>query len=86
MEIVRYQHIDRFAARVEPFLVTHEAEHNLMLGIINQLRSSAIQPEGELYLATVEAQGQVVAVGLRTPPHNVAGDHAGETKLLYVTP
>lgn len=73
VEVRRYRHIDEFVLAVEPFLVEREAEHNLMLGISTQVRRSAIEPEGVLYLASVhDDTGQTVAAALRTPPHNVA--------------
>lgn len=71
MEIRRYPDVHAFASHVEPFLTEHEAEHNLMLGITTQLRHSAIQSEGVLYLASALESGRVTAVALRTPPHNV---------------
>lgn len=76
MGIRRYRDIEEFAAHTGSFLVEHEAEHNLMLGITTQLRRAAVQPEGELYLASVLDSGRIVAAALRTPPHNVAVSRA----------
>ncbi len=71
MQVTRFSDINAFCQRAEPFLVRHEAEHNLPLGICATLRRQpdhcAIPP----YLALVEEGGEVAAVVLRTPPYNL---------------
>jgi len=57
-----------FAARVEPWLVRREAEHNLLLGLIPRLRSGAHGFEPPIYLASIESDGDVVGCAFRTPP------------------
>ncbi len=62
-----------FLPRVAPFLLRHEAEHNLLLGIAGQL---AVRPDawGEVpsYQVVVEdREGAAVAVAQRTPLHNL---------------
>lgn len=70
LEIVRHPDVDAFAARATPWLVQAEAEHNLLLGIIEQLkaqRSNAIEP----YLVTIEENYAVVGCAFRTPPYKL---------------
>jgi predicted GNAT family acetyltransferase len=54
------------------FLAAREAEHNLILGLSSRLKDDSNLYGVAPYLATVEDNGHVVAVGFRTPPHNLA--------------
>ncbi|MGH2557427.1 MAG: GNAT family N-acetyltransferase [Thermomicrobiales bacterium] len=60
-----------FSAAALPFLMAHEAEHCLPIGIVAGLIERPEQFEPGIYLATVERGGAVVAVAVRTPPWNV---------------
>jgi len=60
--ITRYSDLATFRARVEPLLLTREAENNLILGIL-----AAVKPDAGLLLVDVDGAG----VALRTPPHNL---------------
>jgi predicted GNAT family acetyltransferase len=70
MRIIRYDDLAAFAALAEPYFERHEAEHNLQLGILSQLRRVPDRYEQPPYLGIIFGQGEVVGVGLRTPPHN----------------
>lgn len=70
MRLIRYDDARRFYDRAEPFLLVHEAEHCLIIGICQTL----IQQPGHYtnpYLALVEDGDETVAVTLRTPPFNL---------------
>lgn len=60
-----------FLERVQPFLLRREAEHCLILGLLDGLRSGeqfgAVPP----LMASVEERGEVAAVVLMTPPRNL---------------
>ncbi|HEV8194906.1 MAG TPA: GNAT family N-acetyltransferase [Ktedonobacterales bacterium] len=71
MELKRYADVATFYQRAEAFLVEHEAEHCLMLGICSALLRGTQRLDSEPYLATVEHEGSVVAAALRTPPYNI---------------
>ncbi len=86
MKLVRYGDVEAFAERVEAFLLEREAEHNLLLGIIETLRRQPGYYTSVPYLASVEQDGQIVLVAMRTPPHNpvlsrAAPDTAGDQAL-----
>ncbi len=49
--------------------MTHEAEHNLVLGVARSLAEGGDWYEPPLYLATVELDGRVTGAAFRTPPH-----------------
>jgi len=72
VKLIRYDDATQFYSRAKAFLLAHEAEHCLMLG----LRATLIQQPDYFgqspYLALVEEGEQIVAAGLRTPPFNLA--------------
>ena len=76
MQLVRYEDVHAFAARVEPFMVRREADHNLALGLLTELRRFPQGYPGPNYYATVEQAGEVLLVALRTPPHPLNLSHA----------
>jgi len=86
LRLERFDDVDRFFERVRGFLAGREAEHNLHFGIIDALRIDDSFLAGSAYLAAAVADERVVAVALRTPPHNVVlsevDDPAGLTLLL----
>lgn len=59
-----------FAATAEPWLARHEAEHNLPLGLVRSLAGRILLGEAPL-MATVDDEERLVAVLVRTPPHNL---------------
>lgn len=71
MQLSRYTDAASFYQRAEPFFLAHEAEHNLQLGICTTLlRQPEVYPLPP-YLGVVEEHGEIIAVALRTPPHNL---------------
>lgn len=69
----------RFLERVQPFLLKREAEHCLILGLLDGLRAGEQWGTEPPLMATVEEREEVTAVVLMTPPHNlilswIAGD------------
>jgi uncharacterized protein len=60
-----------FLERVQPFLLRREAEHCLILGLLDGLRSGERWGAGPTLMATVEEHGEVAAVVLMTPPRNL---------------
>lgn len=76
MRLVREHDAAPFALRVMPFLIQHEAENCLPIGVLNTLaggeRYSAAQP----YLAAIISDdGAVVATAIATPPYNLTFSH-----------
>ena len=71
MELRRFADVEEFLARAERYLLEHEAEHNLILGLCAGLLHGD-RPERPPYLAVVEDGAEVVLAAIRTPPyHNV---------------
>ncbi|MEH1928132.1 GNAT family N-acetyltransferase [Nostoc sp.] len=68
MKVYRFQNATQFYARVKDYLLNQEALHNLLLGISHALIENPERFDEKPYLATVEANGDIVAVAMRTPP------------------
>ena len=60
-----------FLERVQPFLLKREAEHCLILGLLDGLRAGEQWGTESPLMASVENQNEVAAVALMTPPHNL---------------
>lgn len=60
-----------FVERVQPFLLRREAEHCLILGLLDGLRAGEQWGDEPPLMASVENQAGVAAVTLMTPPHNL---------------
>ncbi len=68
MELRRYVEVDDFLAAAGDFLVSREAEHNLLLGVCQNVRDTPEAFTAPPYFATVTDGDRVVAVALQTPP------------------
>ncbi len=83
MKCARFRTVAEFLVRAEGFLVQHEAENNLVLGI-----SSALKLNPNLYgpqvpyLAVVESEGEVMAVAIMTPPHRLILPRVADRQAL----
>jgi predicted GNAT family acetyltransferase len=85
MDLRRYRDVGAFLEAAEPFLVAREAEHNLILGVMSNLREAPEEFTESPYLATVMANGRVVAAAMQTPPHHLVLseiDHPGAIAAL----
>src|SRR5574341_505041 len=71
MQLQRYASAAEFRQRVEPFLMAHEVEHALMLGILGRVAEDPHAFGDDAYLALVEDAGQIVAAASMTPPFNL---------------
>lgn len=71
MELHRFESASQFYDRAEPYLLAHEAVHNLMLAfgkaLVRYPERYPLRPD----LAIVEAEGEVVAVAMRTSPYKL---------------
>ncbi|PSB18627.1 GNAT family N-acetyltransferase [filamentous cyanobacterium CCP2] len=71
MQLHRFDHIQAFYDRSQTYLLQHEAEHNLLLGISHTLLNYPDRYPNPPYLVTVEQSGEIVAIAMRTPPHKL---------------
>jgi len=71
VRVVTHAGAGAFLKRAEPWLLEHEAEYNLVLGIA-MAESVSERPSPDVFFATVEDAGEVVGAAFRTPPHKLA--------------
>ena len=61
----------QFLERVQPFLLNREAEHCLLLGLLDGLCAGEHWGTAAPLMAVAEERNEVAAVALMTPPHNL---------------
>jgi predicted GNAT family acetyltransferase len=71
MELRRFADPAAFYDRAAPFLLADEAAHILPIGLVTTFIRQPSSAPGDLYMATVEGAGEVVAAALMTPPLNL---------------
>ena len=78
----QFDSVDEFEAAAGAFLAAREAEHNLMLGILDTLRTAPGSYEGPPYLAVVRRGPAVVAAALRTPPYGLVLSEVDDAEAI----
>jgi uncharacterized protein len=71
VQLHRFDSIDKFWDKTQAYLLQHEAENNVLLGIAHTLRNNPARYPDSPYLAIVEIDGEIVAIAIRTPPHKL---------------
>jgi predicted GNAT family acetyltransferase len=72
MHLIHFDNPHEFYERTVAFMAAREAENNLPLGIARQIIDYPAEPGREPYLAAaIDDNGEVAAVALMTPPHNL---------------
>ncbi|NMG11196.1 GNAT family N-acetyltransferase [Brasilonema sp. UFV-L1] len=71
MKVNRFEDASQFYERVKDYLLSQEALHILLLRICNTLIHHPQRYDCQPYLATVEIDGNIVAVAIRTPPRRL---------------
>lgn len=71
MKLNQFDNASHYYKTVKDFLLEHEAQHGLLLGLVNALIFTPERFSHQPYLAVVEEDGTIVTVGLRTPPNNL---------------
>jgi hypothetical protein len=72
----------QFLERVKPFLLRREAEHCLILGLLDGLRAGDQWGTVPPLMALVENHDEVAAVALMTPPHNLIISWTADDSIL----
>lgn len=81
MRVEEFGNAKSFLASVESFLVDHEAENCLMLGIANSRVARPINHETFL-LAVESDDGAVVGAAIRTVPHDLILSYGMSREVL----
>lgn len=71
MKVHRYEDASQFYERVKDYLLRDEALHNVQLALCHSLIHNLEGFDEKPLLATVEAEGDIVAVAMRTQPRNL---------------
>lgn len=66
----RFEDPEAFAGAAMLFLLKHEAEHCLPIGIVAQSIENPARWEAPVTFVTVDQEGEPVAVAIRTPPYH----------------
>jgi predicted GNAT family acetyltransferase len=82
VQVERHADADSFLARAGGFLLEREAEHNLILGLCARLRHDPQMYGHDPYFAVAVKGGGIVAVALRTPPHNLILSQVDDERAL----
>ena len=69
VKVIHYDDANAFYTQIEPYLLPHEAEHNLIFGLLSNVRHNPARFPDAL-LALVEDQGAIQLVALRTDPEH----------------
>jgi predicted GNAT family acetyltransferase len=82
MQIHQFEDAKEFYDHTRNYLLIQEAMHNLPLKIINNLIKDNNFYIGKAYLASIESDGEIVAVALRTPPKNLILSHIKDFQAI----
>jgi predicted GNAT family acetyltransferase len=82
VRVERYGDADSFLARTGDFLSAREAEHNLILGLSSRLRIDPRLYGEEPYFAVALGGDRIVAVTMRTSPHNLIVSEVDDDQAL----
>lgn len=70
MKFKIYKNVANFIKNVEPVLLEKEAEHNLIIGLLNRLMQGEINADN-CFMAVFEKNEQFKYILLQTPPYNL---------------
>lgn len=71
MQLMRFSDVAAYYEHAKGFLLAHEAEHCLPLGICSTLIAGSNFSAAPPYLAVVEQGERIAAAAVMTPPHNL---------------
>lgn len=71
MQLYRFDNIQEFWHNAQEYLLQHQAEHNLLLGILHTLLHYPERYLAAPYLAFVKGKSNILAIAIRTPPRKL---------------
>lgn len=71
MKLTQFDNSSLYYERVKDYLLEHEAQHCLLLGLVNSLICTPDRFSHQPDLAVVEEDGMIASVGFRMPPNNL---------------
>jgi uncharacterized protein len=82
VKLHRFDSIDKFWDKTRAYLLQHEAENNVLLGVVKTMRCNPDRYPDPPYLVMVESNGEIVATAIRTPPHKLLLSKASDLEAL----
>jgi predicted GNAT family acetyltransferase len=82
MKLHHFEHPQQYYERVKSYLLQHEADHSLILGISNTLICSPERFTEQSYLVAVEEDDTVLAAAIRTPPRKLVLSRSLNSKAI----
>lgn len=71
MQFQRFDSIKEFWQCAQNYLLQYEAEHNALLGVLHTLLHHPERYPEPPYLALIQADDQILAIAIRTPPNSL---------------
>jgi predicted GNAT family acetyltransferase len=71
MKLNHFKEVSQYYEHVKSYLLQHEAQHNLIFGILDGLINQPERFKHSPYLVTVEEDNRLLAVALWTPPRKL---------------
>ena len=86
-DLIRFDRAVELRSVSEPFLMRNETKHNLLLGLLSTLEADPNFYGESAYFGAVIENGEIVAVAIMTPPHNlvVSGCEDGEALTMIAS-
>lgn len=86
MQLHRFDDVHAFWTRTQDYLLQSPAEHNLLVGLLTTLQKNPERYPEQPYLALVSSDkphiDEILAIALRTPPHNLVLSKAQDLDAL----
>ena len=82
MQLRRFDNTKEFWHCAQDYLLQHQAEHNLLLGILHTLLHDPDRYPDAPYLALAETNDNVLAAAIRTPPYKLVLSKAKDLNAL----
>ena len=83
MQLRRFDNIKEFWHHAQDYLLQHQAEHNLLLGISHALLHYPDHYPNPPYLAIAEINGEILAAAIRTSPYKLVLSKARDLNALW---
>lgn len=82
MQVRRFDNIQEFWHHAQDYLLQHEAEHNLLLGISHSLLHYPERYPNPPYLAIAQTNNQILAAAICTPPYKLVLSKAQDLQAV----
>lgn len=81
MRVERHTSPQAFLETVEPYLLAHEIEVGLIMGIARRVAPDCVEKEDFYFASVHDDTNEVVGVAMRTPPHGLVTSDLPEAAL-----